>query len=315
MSAGVHGAADGVLPVLKPPGVTSHDVVAFARRLLGTKRVGHTGTLDPGAAGVLVLCVGRATRLVELLQADDKEYRAEMVLGVSTDSHDAFGKIVSTCPEGTVAREKLDEVVARFAGEIEQIPPMTSAIRHRGRHLYELARQGIEVPRPARRVRIGRLQVVRIEPDGPVLPAGTRVLLDIECSKGTYVRTLCHQLGQALGVGAYMSFLLRTRCGMFGLEAARTMEELAQDAERGVLRLVTKEHVLRHLPALKLSAAGQARARHGQAVGPEHLAGPMPPRAAQGLVGLWEPGETVIAVAEAAESGGRVRWQPRIVLV
>ncbi|HEY8418595.1 MAG TPA: tRNA pseudouridine(55) synthase TruB [Limnochordales bacterium] len=310
----------GVLNVLKPPGYTSHDVVARVRRLLGVRRIGHTGTLDPGAAGVLVLCVGRATRLVDLLQADDKAYRFELVLGVHTDSHDAFGAPVAVRRDMQVRRDALDAAVARFQGDIEQVPPMTSALKRHGRRLYELARQGLEVERPARRVRIYSLRVVRVVPDAAVLPFGTRVLLDVVCSKGTYVRTLCADLGQALGCGAYMSFLLRTRAGAFHLADARTLEELEGDLARGALPLIGMDEALGHLPAVRLSQEGARRVAHGQEAGPADLAegtdAAWPPDGRlTGPVRLHAPDGRLVAVADRAATAKGLRLRPRIVLI
>jgi len=320
-AAGADGAAVcGVLSVLKAPGYTSHDVVARVRRLLGMRRIGHTGTLDPGAAGVLVLCVGRATRLVDLLQADDKAYRCELVLGVHTDSHDAFGVPVAVHRDMQVRRDALEDAVARFQGEIEQVPPMTSALKQQGRRLYELARQGLEVERPARRVRIHSLRVVRVVPDAAVLTFGTRVLMDVVCSKGTYVRTLCADLGQALGCGAYMSFLLRTRAGAFELAGARTLEELERDLARGELPLIGMDEALAHLPAIRLSQEGVRRVAHGQEVGPEEFdpnAGALwlPERQAGTSVRVHAPDGRLVAVAETAATPRGVRLRPRIVLI
>src|SRR5690606_11434231 len=184
-------------------------------------------------AGVLVLCVGRATRLVELLQEEDKAYRAEMCLGAATDTQDAFGEVVRLERDCAVDRARLREVMQRFVGPVQQVPPMTSAIRHQGRRLYELAREGVAVPREPRTVRIHRLELVRVEPDAGVLRAGTRITFDVTCSKGTYVRTLCADMGEALGCAAFMSFLLRTRVGELDLGTARTLEELEADAAAG----------------------------------------------------------------------------------
>lgn len=309
-------APEGLLNVLKAPGYTSHDVVARVRRLLGVRRIGHTGTLDPGAAGVLVLCVGRATRLVELLQAEDKAYRVEMVLGVHTDSHDAFGQPLAIRRGLRVPRERLEEAAARFVGDILQVPPMTSAIKHQGRRLYELARQGIEVARPPRRVRIHALRIVRVEPDEPELTFGTRVLFDVVCSKGTYVRSLCADLGAALGLGAYMSFLLRTRVGAFDLADAQTLEELERDAARGALALIPKEAALARWPAVTLSPEGARRVSHGQTVGPALLAGAGPtpePGMDGGPVRLLDPAGRLLAVADPVPTPQGTGFRPKIV--
>lgn len=305
------GAQDGLLNVLKPPGMTSHDVVARVRRLLGIRRIGHTGTLDPGAAGVLVLCVGRATRLVQLLQEDDKTYRAEMFLGAATDSQDAFGELVHASRDCAVPRERLLDTMARFVGDVEQVPPMTSAVKHKGRKLYELARQGIEVKRAKRRIRIHRLEVVRIEPDDDVLRFGTKVTFDVTCSKGTYVRTLCADIGEALGCGAFMSFLLRTRVGALMLNEARTLDELERDVAAGKPVILPPDAGLDRWEAVRLSASDARRILNGQAVAV--AGGSFDASHARQLVRLHAPDGRLVAMAQPQRRGQQVVWQPRIV--
>lgn len=311
---------DGLLNVLKPPGMTSHDVVARIRRLLGVRRVGHTGTLDPGAAGVLVLCVGRAARLVELLQAEDKAYRAEMCLGVSTDTQDAFGEPIRTDPDCAVDRRKLMDVLQRFVGRRQQVPPMTSAVRHRGRRLYELAREGVAVERRPRTIRIHRLHLVRVEPDQEVLRCGARVTFDVVCSKGTYVRTLCADLGEALGCGAFMSFLLRTRVGALELSGARTLEELEAAVATGRSVLLPMDAALAGWPRVQLSEEAARRVLHGQAVtGPPATPGADGcgerdgPPADRPLARLYDPDGNLLGMAEPQPRGTEVVWRPRIV--
>lgn len=300
---------DGLLNVLKPPGMTSHDVVAKVRRIFGIRRIGHTGTLDPGAAGVLVLCVGRATRLVEWLQAEDKEYRAEMRLGVTTDTQDAYGRPVRVVRECAVPRATLLRVLERFVGDIRQVPPMTSALKHEGRRLYELARAGVEVERPARLVRIHRLSVVRIEPDDDVLGFGAKVTFDVACSKGTYVRTLCADIGEALGCGAHMSFLLRTRVGELTIAGARRLDELERDVAAGRSVLLPMDSALSGWPRVNLSADDARRARHGQLVPAERSGGREP----SGMARLYDENGRLIALAEGHRRGGRRFWRPRVV--
>jgi len=210
----------GVINFLKPPGMTSHDAVAFVRRVLKEKRVGHTGTLDPGAAGVLPICVGQATRLVEDLQAGTKHYLAEATFGSETDSGDLLGEVVHTSDASALQLESLRAVLERFRGEIEQTPPLHSAIKVGGQKLYDLARSGQSVEIPTRQVIISHLQVTRWQ-DG----ANPRAILDIECSGGTYIRSLVRDIGRELSTAATMSFLLRSRSGLFSLEQALAPEE------------------------------------------------------------------------------------------
>jgi tRNA pseudouridine55 synthase len=212
---------DGVLNLLKPPGMTSSNAVVDVRRLLCQKSVGHAGTLDPGAAGVLPICVGKATRLFNYLMEKEKEYRAEITFGIATDTLDSYG-IITEKTETNVTNEQLLSVLPQFLGEQEQLPPMYSAIKQKGKKLYELARKGetVDLTGKERRVTIHALTLV--DQTGP-----QSFLIDIRCSKGTYIRTLCEDIGKALSVPAYMSFLLRTRSGRFAVGDAVTIAELS----------------------------------------------------------------------------------------
>jgi tRNA pseudouridine55 synthase len=229
---------DGIFNIDKPLGLTSHDVVARARRLLREhaepiqnpkskiqNRVGHAGTLDPMATGVLPVVVGKATRLVEYLADADKAYRATLLLGATSDTYDREGVITPTIGAVMPSLPEIEAALARFKGEIEQVPPMHSAIKVGGKKLYELARAGVEIERKPRRVSITRLEVERYEP--PMLQ------IFVECSKGTYIRSLAHDLGQALGTGAYLDVLIRTRHGPFTLEGATSLDALALAFDEG----------------------------------------------------------------------------------
>jgi tRNA pseudouridine55 synthase len=220
---------DGFAIVDKPPGMTSHDVVGRARKQLAERRIGHAGTLDPDATGVLLLGIGRATRLLQFLSGCDKTYVAEIELGIETDTLDAAGVVTARHDMSSVT---VDEVVAaseQFIGDIEQVPPMVSAIKIDGRRLHELAREGIEVERPPRRVHIAKLE---IEPLGPLV-----FRAEIDCSSGTYIRSLAADLGRALGGGAHLRALRRTRVGRFAIDEACTLDALEVrpmiDAMRG----------------------------------------------------------------------------------
>lgn len=223
----------GFLAVNKPAGMTSHDVVDRVRRRFGCKRVGHAGTLDPMAEGVLVLGVGRdATRRLGAIMGGDKEYRAVMALGVSTDSQDAEGKVLERRPWSGVTKEGVVAVIERFKGAQSQVPPMHSALKRDGQPLYRLARKGLVVPRETRPIFIHELELCAF--DGP------EVHLRIVCSKGTYVRTLCADVGDALGCGAHMKHLVRTRVGKFSIEDALPLDDL--------LRMAPEEFGRRLLP-------------------------------------------------------------------
>ena len=294
----------GLVNVLKPPGMTSHDVVDFFRKVSGVRRVGHTGTLDPGAAGVLVLCVGRATRAAAYLQLSDKTYRAEMVLGVATDTQDASGRTVRVVSDFELAWSEVDAALASMIGTLQQRPPMTSAVHHRGRRLYQLARTGAEVERPTRTVEVYDVRVVAIRPpDADKARFGARVLVDVTCGAGTYVRTLCADVGERLGCGAHLGFLVRTRAGAFRVEESVTLEELAEAALQRRLAdfLLPVDAGLGHLPPVQVSRADAARVRHGASV-------PWPSQASRpadlepgDLVRIYDPEGQLLAVARLSE--------------
>jgi tRNA pseudouridine55 synthase len=272
---------DGVLNIDKPEGWTSHDVVARVRRLLRIKRVGHTGTLDPFATGVLVVLVGRATRLAQFLSGDVKQYEARVRFGFATETGDATGarRLDSIVDENSPAGEgvrawsdaEIEAALASLRGEIEQVPPMYSAKKVAGRKLYELARRGEVVERAARRVQIYELEAVR--PDGSELLVwnedGTSDLnIRVKCSAGTYVRVLAESLGERLGVGAHLAGLRRTSAGNFSIENALTIAELEREVEsqRCTARLVSADAALSNLSFLHLTAEEAMRVRHGMAV-------------------------------------------------
>ncbi|MDR5695211.1 MAG: tRNA pseudouridine(55) synthase TruB [Armatimonadota bacterium] len=254
---------DGILLVVKPIGMTSFDVVSYIRRKLRLRKVGHTGTLDPGASGILVLCLEKATRIAEFLLEKDKEYRFEMTLGKATTTGDAYGDVTFQAERVNISESQLREVLGRFVGEIVQIPPMASAVHVQGKRLYELARKGVEATPPPRKVTIYRLELLKFYPEDP-----PRALLHIACSKGTYVRRLCLDIGEALGCGAYASFMLRTRIGRFTLDQALTLEEVDDLAARGEIQdhLLSMDEALLDLPAIQVSAAQRSLLIHGQPI-------------------------------------------------
>ena len=216
---------NGIIIIDKPAGWTSHDVVGKLRGLLHERRIGHGGTLDPMATGVLPVFVGRATRAVEFCENYEKEYIAGIKLGITTDTQDITGNILKKTA-ADVSKEALLEVLEQFKGEQEQIPPMYSAVKVGGKKLYELARKGKEIERKPRKIEIKKLELIEAREDG-------EFLLDIICSKGTYIRTLCSDIGDALGCGGVMSSLRRVRAGAFELESAISMEYVGKMAQEG----------------------------------------------------------------------------------
>jgi len=253
---------DGVVVVDKPAGWTSHDVVARCRRIYGQRRVGHSGTLDPGATGVLLVGLGRATRLLRYLTDLPKRYSGEVVLGIGTTTLDDAGEVVARGDPSAVTAAGLHAAAAALTGPIMQVPPMVSAVHIGGRRLHELAREGIEVDRPARPVTVHALA---LSPTGDAAVW----LMDVTCSSGTYVRVLAADLGAAVGVPAHLRALRRSAIGSFSVERAVPLDVLEQDPSSAVL---TPADALRDYPALMVDAADAASVGHGRALPAERVA-------------------------------------------
>ena len=266
---------DGVLIIDKPAGMTSHDVVARVRRIIGERRVGHTGTLDPFATGVLVILVGRATRLAQFLSGAEKEYDALVRLGFATDTGDLTGKRIQSTGENvtnqsrTWSDEEVESALRSLRGEIEQVPPMYSAKKQSGKRLYELARSGHEVERKAINVTIYSLEVDGRTPNCKENDDGTTdIRLRVTCSAGTYVRTLAEDFGRQLGVGAHLAELRRTKAGDFSIEKALSLEQLERLVTENSLTnvLVTPDSALSRLPFVSLSGDDVRRTQQGIAL-------------------------------------------------
>ncbi|MBM3156840.1 MAG: tRNA pseudouridine(55) synthase TruB [Chloroflexi bacterium] len=249
---------DGILNLDKPRSVTSFDVVALVRRLSGERRVGHAGTLDPEATGVLPVFLGQGTRLVEYLADEAKVYRAEITLGTATDTYDATGKITQSGDISSLTREQIEAAVSSFTGFIDQTPPMYSAVKHKGVPLYRLARAGVEVPRKARKVEISQLRIVDWRP--PLLT------LEVECSRGTYIRSLAHDLGQMLGCGAHLKSLVRLKSGPFHINDAISIPELEAAFRQNKWRefLQPIDVAVHHLPAVTVSEEDEKAILNGR---------------------------------------------------
>lgn len=287
------GSTEGILSIDKPLNLTSHDVVQTVRRLAGIRRVGHAGTLDPLATGVLVLAVGRATRLLEYVVALPKTYEARVRLGQVSNTYDGEGQIVEEHPV-TAGGIDIEAALERFRGTIEQIPPMHSALRKGGQRLYELARKGVEVEREAREVTVYELTLVQWEP-----PVAT---LRVVCSTGTYIRSLAHDLGQALGCGAYLAGLRRTAVGSFTVDEAASLDALSGGELPAHLQ--GADAAVQHLPRLDVSQEAAARLAQGQW---------LPRRAEEpeaALVRAHDPSGRFVGIV-AAEGA---QWRPRKIL-
>ena len=251
---------NGLINIYKEQGFTSNDVVAKLRGILKQKKIGHTGTLDPDAVGVLVVCLGTGTKLVEMLTDHDKEYIAVCRLGVTTDTQDMSGKILEEVPVN-VTREQLRDAVSAFVGDYDQIPPMFSAIKQNGKKLYELAREGIEVERKPRRVHIDAITILEDEH----LESDHFFTMEVKCSKGTYIRTLCNDIGLRLGCGAAMQHLARTRVGAFGIDTAIPLSKVEELRDAGELMDVIKspEYIFRDLDAIHVKDSCRALLENG----------------------------------------------------
>lgn len=281
---------DGVLNLNKPGDRTSHDVVDALRQATGQKEVGHAGTLDPQATGVLVCLLGRATRLTPYLQELPKAYRGVIQFGIRTHTQDAEGEVFYQKPAPDLTLEQVRAVAERFKGRIMQIPPMFSALRIDGKKLHELARQGQEVKREPRPVDIYRLEILGFEPGEYPTAA-----FEVDCSKGTYVRTLASDIGDALGVGAYLKQLTRTAVGHFRLANACELTELT-DAKSVQARLIPITQALAHLPCWSPTPAVLERLKHGNYVQAEHP--------------LWAPGGYVAVLSDKDKVALIARWLP-----
>lgn len=278
---------DGIFNVLKPPGMTSHDVVGALRKILHMKKIGHGGTLDSLAAGVLPVFTGMATRFLEYAAHEEKSYRAELTFGFQTDTGDTEGTVIAESPVRDLTAEEIEAALASFRGEGTQIPPMYSAISVGGTKLYKLARQGIEVKREPRPITLYELEKVDY--------TGKTLVFDVTCSKGTFIRTLCEDLAAKLGMKGTMSFLLRRRAGVFRLEDAHTLQEIAADPEGCCMGV---EPILAGFPKKIVNALQGRRIAQG-------VATTLPGLTEGTLYQLWTRDGVLVGLARAVD--GRLR--------
>jgi tRNA pseudouridine55 synthase len=285
----------GLLVVDKPAGTTSFDMVALLRRRLGVRRIGHAGTLDPAAVGVLPLLIGEATKLVPYLVDEDKEYVATIRFGVTTDSQDLTGHVLSTAAVPPLTREGLTSATRSFVGRIRQVPPMFSALHHAGRRLYELAREGVEVPREPREVVVHDIVVEAV--------TDVTATVRIVCGRGTYVRTLAADLGAALGCGGAIERLVRTRVGPFDRTQALAAAEIASAMPEALwARALAPEAALPHWSAVRLGAVAGAAFVHGQQI---DVAGP--PGRSEGFVRVHDEAGRMLGIGELVGGGRAVK--------
>lgn len=286
---------DGILPVFKPQGFTSFDVIAKLRGMAHQRRLGHAGTLDPMATGVLPVFFGIATKACDLLPDSDKEYVADFTLGQVTDTQDSTGEVLQTFPVA-VSDTQIRDAVASFRGKQQQIPPMYSAIKVGGQKLCDLARRGVEIERRPREITLYEIELLAFD--------GIRGRLRISCSKGTYIRTVCHDLGQKLGCGAVMTALCRTKAAGFSLDDCLTLDEIQQYCDRGTLSSVLRPigGVFSFLPRAVLSDALSRRFLNGVKLDAARLS----LKTVGEEVGIWHENGQFLAIGTVAEESGRL---------
>ena len=297
---------DGILNINKPWGKTSFSIVAMVRRLSGERRVGHAGTLDPTATGVLPVCLGQGTRITEFLIDDTKTYQAQIELGVATDTYDASGKITQKRDPSRISQRQLESALASFRGLIQQTPPMYSAVKYQGKRLYELARAGTEVERESRPVKIYHLELIDWQP-----PIAT---IEVVCGKGTYIRSLAHDLGQDLGCGANLKNLTRLRCGSFNIRDAVALPQLEDAFRYGYWQHLVYpiDTVLLHWTAIVVSNDTERAIRNGSPLVSENYDIPAPPSTENHCRAYTHDGRFLGVLRFNPERG---RWQPRKVLL
>lgn len=294
---------DGILCVDKPPEMTSFLCCAVTKRLLGVKKAGHAGTLDPMATGVLPVLIGRATKILDFLPVHDKRYTAQAQLGLSSNTLDIWGEVRPTGCATFPSREEVAAALIPFRGDILQVPPMTSALKRDGMRLYELARQGVEIEREARRITIYSLELLDYDREKGLLT------LDCACSKGTYIRSLCDDIGRTLGCGGVMSGLRRSMAAGFGLDNCVTLENARELAAQNRLseRLLSTEAALTAYPFVTVTDAQAARFRHGGALDLERLREEI-----TGIIRIHAPDDSFIGLGEPENGQCRVRYLAEI---
>jgi tRNA pseudouridine55 synthase len=290
--------ASGVLLVDKPEGPSSASVVHRVKAILGAKKVGHLGTLDPFASGLLLLGVNQGTKVADIFLGAPKSYHGVMALGVETDSQDGTGKVLETHPVPVIGAEDLKALEEKFTGEIRQVPPMFSALKRDGVRLYQLARQGKEIPREPRAVKIERLQLNKV--------ADAEIEFDVTCSRGTYVRTLAADMGKFIGCGAHLRRLRRTACGPLRVEQAITLEALEQTRSVEKIPLLALSSALSHLPAIKWDSRLLQRLRMGQQ---EILQQIGQPAGGENLLRILDSRGALTALALWSREGSAGRWR------
>jgi tRNA pseudouridine55 synthase len=258
---------NGILNIFKPKGISSYQTVKEVRDILNISKAGHTGTLDPSASGVLLVCIGQATKIAEFLVGMKKHYQGEMVLGISTDSQDSVGKIIQKREVGTdIDENRIKDIFQKYEGTISQMPPMFSAAHYKGERLYRLARKGIEVKRNLKKVKIYRLNLINFYQEvNPI------VKFEVVCSKGTYIRTLCNDIGDELGCGAHLSNLVRKKVGNFSIEDSLNLKELKKETALGKRYLISIDSALEELSKITVKSEAIKTVLNGGVISSEQI--------------------------------------------
>jgi tRNA pseudouridine55 synthase len=302
MSKQPESTIEGVLAVWKPAGWTSHDVVAKVRGMLRVRRIGHTGTLDPAVTGVLPLCIGRSTRFVEYLQEMPKTYEATLRFGIATDTEDLTGNVIEEQDATFLTESSIVDAALSFIGEIQQVPPMVSAVKINGKRLYELAREGITIERPSRRVSIYEIDILKVTATG----AQPELTFTVKCSKGTYIRTLCVDIGRKLGVPAVMAELVRTESAGINQEQCVLLEQIPDLVKKGMLgeKLLAPDTMLVGIPSSMAVHPESLHVLQGKVVEVSQL---QPPPDKEGLLKLYRSDGVFLGLFSVDENREMVR--------
>lgn len=308
--------SDGILNLNKPGGMTSHDCLYRLRRIFPDQKMGHIGTLDPDATGVLVVCIGKARKLVQFMIGFPKEYRGEMTLGASTDTQDASGTVINSSEDFTITLEHLKSVMQSFIGTVKQVPPMVSAVKYKGRKLYELAREGKEVEVPAREVVVYDFALEGASFSEP-LGFGSKMRFFVRCSSGTYVRTLVSDLGNKLGCFAHLSALDRISVGPFHKDSSYTLEEVEEAYNAGEIDsiLLPMDSGIQDMPAVYIKESAVLSVRSGASLYPQGIKSETGPIQEGDTVRIYSPSGMLLSIAKAKKDENRTVYVPVCVVM
>jgi tRNA pseudouridine55 synthase len=305
---------DGILVINKPSGMTSHDVIFQLRRILHEKKIGHTGTLDPDATGVLPVCIGKATKIIQYLEDKEKGYEGTITLGIETDSMDASGEITRVSDSSEIKSDDIESVLKKFVGEIDQIPPMVSAKKVNGERLYKLARQGKIVDRKPVKIRIYNLELTKFYeekiPEVDEHKTFTKFNFSVLCSRGTYVRAIASDIGDALGCGAHLSRLVRTRSGRFTIEDSIGLDEIKADPQIAISLMISIDNALSSMPAIIVNEIGKRKFTNGVQVDITDILSCDSEIKANDIIRIHDNSGMLLGIGEAFQSIQEIIFRP-----